>query len=183
MPHLPSRSDIKGFPRIDKPYLLRFPCSKPMLMVKMSPIISIAVLENHLHVIHVTLQHLFSPHDEVISDWKLWKRTFLQRSIWQRLGYMTAAMYKGHCFLIGCTTEFLIADVVKSMGRRSSDSSQIAWGNCPKPRLELTNHLANTYKVAWSDVGVSLLRTIRPSPWNFVKFYVRPSQVTMCNGK
>ena len=42
-----------------------------------------------------------------------------------------------------------------------------------------TRRLANAYKVFQSDLGVSLLRTIHPSPWNFVRFLVHPSQVTI----
>ena len=60
--------------------------------------------------------------------------------------------------------EFLVADVlldvVKTIGRRSSDV------------LELTSYLANAYKVTRSDLGVSILCSIRPSPWNFVRFFV-----------
>ena len=62
-------------------------------------------------------------------------------------------------------------------GRRSSHSFQRYWCSCPKPRLELTRRLANAYKVTRSQVG--LIRTIRPSPWNFMWFFVHPSQVTI----
>ena len=89
MPHLSSRSDIKGSPRIDKSYLLRLPCSKPIVMIKMSPLISIADLETHLHVIHATLQHLFSRHTARSSQTNNLKlpSIFFQRrkSIWQQL--------------------------------------------------------------------------------------------------
>ena len=75
-------------------------------------------------------------------------------------------------FLIDSTTELLVTivlpDVVKTMGRPSSDSSQRywCWQNCPKPRMELTSRLANAYKVTRPDLGVSFLRTIRPLPWS-----------------
>ena len=49
-----------------------------------------------------------------------------------------------------------------------------------KPRLELSSHLANAYNVT---LGVSLLPAIHPSPRNFVRFFVHPSQVTICNSK
>ena len=64
--YLSSHPHVEGSPRIDKSHLLRLHCSKPIVIVKMSPI---ADLETRLHVIHATLQHLFSHiHDEVISD-------------------------------------------------------------------------------------------------------------------
>ena len=57
--------------RIDKSYLLRLPCTKPIVMFKTSPIVSIADLKTHLHVIHATLQHLFSHPTTRISETSL----------------------------------------------------------------------------------------------------------------
>ena len=51
-----------------------------------------------------------------------------------------------------------------------------------KPGLELTSHPANASKVTRSDLRVSFLRTIRPSPWSFVRFSFT-SLVTIRNGK
>ena len=146
-------------PRIDKSCLLRLPCSKPIVMVKMSS-----------RLIYTRPYNIsFHTHDEVRLS--TWKRTFLQRckSIWQRLGYM----YKGRCFLVGCTTEFLVADVLPDIVDSLPNHSEIlvfAWQNCHKPRLELTSRLANAYKVTRSDLGATLLRNIRPSSWSFVRF-------------
>ena len=66
MPHLSSRSDIKGSPRIDKSYLLRLPCSKPIVMVKTSPINLIAT--SRLIYTSSILHHLFTPRYGVIPD-------------------------------------------------------------------------------------------------------------------
>ena len=90
-------------------------------------------------------------------------------------------------FVIGSTTEFLVADVLldvfKSMGRWSSDSFKRYWRSLGeialKPCLELTSLLVNACKVTRSYLGVNLLHTICPQPWRFVKFFVHPSQVTM----
>ena len=75
----------------------------------------------------------------------------------------------------------------QTMGRRSSDSTQRYWCLLAENNLlnvELTSHLVNAYKVTRSDLGVSLLCTIRPSSRSFVRFFVHPSpaQVTICNG-
>ena len=79
MPHLSSLSDTKGSPPIDKSYLLRLPCTKPIVMVQMSPINSIADLGTHLHVIHATVRHLFSHHTTRSSQTDNLKEDFLTK--------------------------------------------------------------------------------------------------------
>ena len=157
MPHLSSRSDIKGFPLIDKSYLLRL----PMVMVKMSPINSIADFETHLHDIHSTLQHLSSQHTTRISQTDNLKlsRNFLQRrkSIWQQLVYRIRGHV--HCFLNGCITEFLVADVLPT-SKLWVDGLQIPLRSLGKISLNHVWNLPATsqmyIRVAWSDMGVSL---------------------------
>ena len=75
----------------------------------------------------------------------------------------------------------VLPDVVKTMGRRSSDSFQRY--RCSLGKITLNHTSAKAYKVIPSDLGVSLLRTILHSPWSFVRLFVHPSQVTICNGK
>ena len=75
----------------------------------------------------------------------------------------------------------VLPDVVKTMGRRSSDSFQRY--RCSLGEITLNHTSAKAYKVIPSDLGVSLLRTILHSPWSFVRLFVHPSQVTICNGK
>ena len=88
---------------------------------------------------------LFTPHDEDISD-----ISFLQRckSIWQRLGYL----YMGRCFLIDCTTEFLVqislADVFKS------------W--------------ADGLRIPFWDIGVRLAKLPLNCPWTTFETYQPP---------
>ena len=89
---------------------------------------------------------------------------------------------------IKLVTELLVAgvlpDVIKTIfgSEFLSEILLFVWRICPKPRLELTSHLSNAYKVTRSDLGDSLLRTIRPSLWN-LWFFVHPSHVTICNSK
>ena len=96
----------------------------------------------------------------------------------------------GHCFLISCTTEFHVADVLPDVVKSWVDGLRIPFRDIGvrlakfalPPRLELTSHLANAYKVYRSDLRVSFLRTIRPSPWSFVRCSFT-SLVTIRNGK
>ena len=155
-------------------YLLRLPCTKPIVMVKTSPINSMADLEPHPHVIHAPLQHgcFHIPHHWVISHW-IHEIEF---------SYKDANHY-GNCFAthVQGTLFFWRHDWIPRSrcltGHRQKYRDQwtvfgflseilvLAWRNCPKPRLELARCLANAYKVR-SDL-VSLLRTIRSSPWRF----------------
>ena len=122
--HLSSCSDIKS-PRIDKSYLLRLPCTKLMVMVKMLPINSIADLETHIHVIHATLQHgLFTPYYVVISDWQL-ERGLSYKDV-NRYGNSLRPTYNVTLFRYwqhhGITRRRCLTGLRRNHGRRSSDS-------------------------------------------------------------
>jgi hypothetical protein len=88
------------------------------------------LLQNHLQVNHLGSSFpLFAyktPHGSHI----LTKRQFIIRcnNVWSKLGYPHTT---GHCFRIGGTTELLLSgvppDVVKAMGRWSSDSFLRYW--------------------------------------------------------
>ena len=151
----------------------------------MSPIISIADFETHLHVIHATLQHLFSHiNDEVISDWFLFQRN---KSIWQRLGYM----YKGHCFLIGCTNEFLVADDLPDVVKSWVDGLRIPFRDIGV-RLEKLplNHVWNLPATLQMHIRSPLGLTWAlpfthhpPFALELREVFVHPSQVTIRNGR
>jgi hypothetical protein len=101
-----------------------------VLVDQATPINPISLLKRHLRINNIPNDtHLFS----YASDHgfvALTKPVFLQRcnEIWRLLGYPRTT---GHCFRIGGTTELLIAgtppDVVKAMGRWSSDSFLRYW--------------------------------------------------------
>ena len=164
-------STSTGYPRIDKSYLLRLPCTK---------------------LTAITYKLYGRPRASSTRQWsrapwlfsqttslghltlKTRKRIFLLRykSTWQLLYY---PCIKGPC-------PFLAARLNSSsqMSKPSVEGLRISFRN---QRSELTSRLANTYKVTRFDLGVRLLRNIRPSPWSFVRFFVCPSQVTMCTSK
>ena len=137
----------------------------------------ISVLENHLHVNYAPLRLLTR------YGWSSQREIFLTK---MQLNLPTACdpCISWHCFVIGSTTELLVVLQV-SYGRRQNHGytvfgflSETLMFACPvKLRLELASHFANAYKVTWSDLGVGILRTIRPSPWSFVRFLVCPSQL------
>ena len=169
-------------------YLPHRPCTKThqdvVLVKQQSPINPITDFENHLHVNHAPPScHTTGGHLSYGEKGEITYEDATQHGNSLRPTYnMTLPM-----FVIGNTTEFLVADVLldvfKSMSRRSSDSFKRYWRSLGeialKPRLELTSLLVNACRVTRSDLGVNLLHTIRPPPWRFVKFFVHPSQVTI----
>lgn len=104
----------------------------------------IATLMGHLRVNNIPDDaHLFSymsPHGVT----PLTKSLFLRRcnEIWHLLGYPRTT---GHCFRIGGTTELLVAgtppDVVKVMGRWSSDSFLRYWRSLDDIAPQYIRHL------------------------------------------
>ena len=167
MRHLPSRSNVKRSRRNDKSYLLHSRCIKThqdvVLVKQRSPINPITVLESstcHSRALLV-----------VIS---LTRRNYFTTSTWQQLA-----------------TASLLAAPRNSSSHMSYRTSSKPWvdglwipfsdigvrlAKLPQTTLGTYQPLANAYKATRSDLGVSLLRT---SPWSFVTFFVRPSQVTM----
>ncbi|KAF8797829.1 hypothetical protein BYT27DRAFT_7041133, partial [Phlegmacium glaucopus] len=134
---LPSHTDLKRSPRNPSAYILHLPHTKThhrgqdvVIVEQRDPINPISLLKNHLHTSHTphTLPlFAYATHEGHRS---FTKKIFLQRCnhIWQSLGYPHMT---GHCFRIGGTTELLVAgtppDVVKAMGRWSSDSFHRYW--------------------------------------------------------
>ena len=65
-----------------------------------------------------------------------------------------------YCFLIGRTTELLVADVLPDVVKSWVDGLRIPFRDIGvrlakftlKPRLELTSHLATAYKATRSDL-------------------------------
>ena len=91
---------------------------------------------------------------------------------------------QGHCFLIGCTTEFLVADVLPDVVKSWVDGLRIPFRDIGVPLNHVWNLPAalQMHKATQSDLRVSILRTIRPSPWSFVIFSFT-FLVTIRNGK
>ncbi|KAF8804299.1 DNA breaking-rejoining enzyme, partial [Phlegmacium glaucopus] len=134
---LPSRTNLKRSPRNPSAYMLHLPHTKThhrgqdvVIVEQQGPINPISLLKNHLHLSHTphTLPlFAYATHE---GHQSFTKRTFLRRCnlIWHSLGYPHTT---GHCFRIGGTTELLVAgtppDVVKAMGRWSSDSFHRYW--------------------------------------------------------
>ena len=165
-----------------KSYLL-YRHSQEVLVKQQWPINPITILKNHLHV------NRAPPHTTLRVIISLTGRNFLQRCIstWQQLA--THVQRDSDSFLAAPRTYSSQASYRTSSkpwidGLQISEILVFGWRICPKLRfevtMELTSRLAYAYKVTRSDLGVSLLRTIRPSPW---RFSVHPSQVTICNSK
>ena len=134
---LPVRSDFKRSLRNPHSCILRLPRTKThphgqevVLVDQQATIDPISLLKRHLRVNNV-------PNNAYIFSFRtdrgltpLTKSVFLRRcnEIWHALGYPKTT---GHCFRIGGTTELLVAgtspDVVKAMGRWSSDSFMRYW--------------------------------------------------------
>ena len=96
-----------------------------------------------------------------------------------------------HCFLIDSTTELLVTvvlpDVVKTMGRPSSDSSQRYWCSLGKITLNHAWNLPATSQMHIRSLGLTWeLAFYAPSAlclgalWCF---FVHPSEVTISIGK
>ena len=90
----------------------------------------ISLLKSHIHVNNIPNDgHIFS-YTSANRHMSLSKAVFLQRcnAVWSSLGY---PRMMGHSFCIGGTTELLIAstppDIVRTMGRWSSDSFLCYW--------------------------------------------------------
>ena len=135
--HLPTRSDFKRSLRNPHSCILRLPRTKThphgqeiVLVDQHAAIDPISLLKRHLRINNI-------PNDAYIFSFRtdtglrpLTKSVFLRRcnEIWHPLGYPKTT---GHCFRIGGTTELLVAgtppDVVKAMGRWSSDSFMRYW--------------------------------------------------------
>ena len=135
--HLPTRSDFKRSLRNPHSCILRLPRTKThphgqeiVLVDQHAAIDPISLLKRHLWINNI-------PNDAYIFSFRtdtglrpLTKSVFLRRcnEIWHPLGYPKTT---GHCFRIGGTTELLVAgtppDVVKAMGRWSSDSFMRYW--------------------------------------------------------
>jgi hypothetical protein len=104
----------------------------------------IATLVRHLRVNNIPDDtHLFS-YTTPNGFSSLTKPLFLRRcnEIWSLLGYPRTT---GHCFRIGGTTELLVAgippDVVKVMGRWSSDSFLRYWRSLDDIAPQYVRHL------------------------------------------
>ena len=147
----PTRSDFKKSTRNDLSYTICLPRTKThrhgqevAFVDQQTAINPITLLKRHLFINNIpTNTHLFSyvsPHGPT----PLTKPVFLRRcnEIWHRFGYPCTT---GHCFRIGGTTELLIAgtppDVVKAMGRWSSDSFLRYWRSLDDIALQYIRHL------------------------------------------
>jgi hypothetical protein len=133
----PIRSSFVRSVRNPKSCFLHLPHTKThlhgqdiVLVDQRAPINPISLLKIHLRLNNVPNDgHIFS-YTSADGPRSLTKSSFLRRcnEIWQLLGYPRTT---GHCFRIGGTTELLIAgtppDVVKTMGRWSSDSFLRYW--------------------------------------------------------
>jgi len=134
---LPIRAGFKRSLRNPHSCVLHLPRTKThahgqevVLVDQHATIDPISLLKRHLRLNNIPGNaHIFSfATDEGLTP--LTKSSFLRRcnSIWHPLGYPRTT---GHCFRIGGTTELLVAgtppDVVKAMGRWSSDSFLRYW--------------------------------------------------------
>ena len=120
--YLSSRSELKGSPRIDRAYLLRLLCTKPMVYSRPR--------DSSTRNSYDLTTSLFTPHDEDISDWQFETfENFLTKTV---IIMTTACLY-----VQGDTVSLLAAHGIfcrrcltgrrQTMGRRSSDSSQRYW--------------------------------------------------------
>ena len=123
-------------------------------------------------------------------------RGHLRQTTWKRFSYKDINQYgnslaiciRRHYSLIGCTTESFVADVlpdvVKTMGRRSSDSFQRYWCSLGEIYLNHVWSLPATSQMHIRWFGLSCKLAIYPSfiflPGASWGFFFRPSQVTNC---
>ncbi|KAJ7754012.1 hypothetical protein B0H16DRAFT_1316577 [Mycena metata] len=134
---LPTRSSISRSRRNDRATILRLPRTKTKkngddvtLVAQSSPINPQTALHAHLTVNNLTDSIPLFAYRTAAGHSVLTKSKFLARcnEIWQRAGYPRTT---GHSFRIGGTTELLLAgvspDVVKAMGRWSSDAFHKYW--------------------------------------------------------
>ena len=148
---LPIRSGFKRSIRNPESCILHLPRTKThchgqniVLVDQCASVDPISLLKRHLRVNNVpNAAHIFS-YSTGAGHTSLTKSTFLQRcnDIWQLLGYPHTT---GHCFRIGGTTELLLAgtppDVVKAMGRWSSDSFLRYWRSLEDLAPQYIRHL------------------------------------------
>ena len=98
MPHLSSRSDIKGSPRIDKSYLLRLSCSKPHRHDQdVTYNLHSRPRDSSTRHSCDTTTFLSTQHYEVISDWQL-ERKSSYKDVNQYHNSL-AKCISWHCFL------------------------------------------------------------------------------------
>lgn len=134
---LPVRSGFKRSLRNPHSCILRLPRTKThphgqevVLVDQCATIDPISLLKRHLRVNNVPNEAYIFSYASENGLTPLTKSLFLRRcnEIWHPLGYPKTT---GHCFRIGGTTELLVAgtppDVVKAMGRWSSDSFLRYW--------------------------------------------------------
>jgi len=100
------------------------------LVSQMGPSDPLHLLRNHLRINNLGPMSPLFAHKTPHGSYTLTKRQFIIRcnTIWSKLGYPHTT---GHSFRIGGTTELLLSgvpsDVVKTMGRWSSDSFVRYW--------------------------------------------------------
>ena len=134
---VPTRSSFKRSVRNLLAYIIRLPHTKThthgqdvVLVDQRSPVNPITLLNDHLRVNNFLDDAPLFSYATPDGLSCLTKPLFLQRcnEIWHQLGYPRTT---GHCFWIGGTTELLVSgtppDVVKAMGRWSSDSFLRYW--------------------------------------------------------
>lgn len=134
---LPTRRSISKSTRSDRATILRLPRTKTkksgddvVLVAQANPINPETALRAHLAVNAVDHSLPLFTFRTPTGHSILTRSQFLTRcnEIWQRAGYPRTT---GHSFRIGGTTELLLAgvnpDVVKAMGRWSSDAFQKYW--------------------------------------------------------
>ena len=165
---LPTRADFKCSIRNPLSCLLHLPRTKThqhgqdvVLVDQYDPINPISLLKNHIHVNSIPKSDFLFIYTTTSTSTCsfLTKPLFLQHcnSIWHRLSYPHTT---GHCFCIRGTTKLLIAgtppDVVKAMGRWSSESFMHYWHsldnitpqhiqNLTTPRHRHTQHTMTTF--------------------------------------
>ena len=138
--YLLSRFDVKGSPRIDKAYLLRLFCAKPHGHGQdvTHKFYSQPRDSSTRHSFDPTTS-LFTPHDEVISDWQFkLSRIYLQRrkSLWQQLVYTYEGTLFPYWLHHGIPRRRFLTGRRQTMGGRFfgllSEILVFAWGNCFK---------------------------------------------------
>ena len=148
---LPIRSGFKRSIRNPQSCILHLPRTKThrhgqniVLVDQRASVDPISLLKRHLRINNVpNAAHIFAYSTEN-GHTSLSKATFLRRcnEIWQLFGYPHTT---GHCFRIGGTTELLLAgtppDVVKAMGRWSSDSFLRYWRSLDDLAPQYVRHL------------------------------------------
>lgn len=135
--HIPQRRHVRTSTIQSKSHLLHLPRTKTSkhgedvaLVPQDHPICPLQALEHHLLLNSLSSHHSLYTYNSPRGPTRLSRPKFLERcnTIWSAAGYPRNT---GHSFRIGGTTELLLAgvppDVVKALGRWSSDSFHRYW--------------------------------------------------------